>query len=108
MDDIRWYFYYLTGGDQLKNAACVMSRLKDESGKNMINLAVNILVIVISDLNYIRAEGFVFSHVGDEGPIHSCAADIIRYRKELGAEHIQVFTDIKKKHRYVRRQWKLI
>ena len=49
-------------------------------------------------LEFIRAEGFVFGHVADEGYIDSCAGDIMRYRKYLGAEHIAVFTDIKKKH----------
>ena len=41
----------------------------------------------------------MFSHVGDEGTIESCAADLLRYRRNMGAEHIQIFTDIKKKHR---------
>jgi len=49
-------------------------------------------------LDFIRAEGFVYSHIGDEGPIHSCAADLLRYRKHIDATHIQIYTDIKKKH----------
>ncbi|CAJ0928152.1 unnamed protein product [Ranitomeya imitator] len=49
-------------------------------------------------LDFIRAEGFVFSHVADEGLVHACAGDLLRYRKEIGAEHIQIFADIKKKH----------
>jgi len=49
-------------------------------------------------LDFIRAEGYVFSHIGDEGPVHSCAAELLRYRKQINAEHIQVYTDIKKKH----------
>jgi len=51
-----------------------------------------------ADLNFIRAEGFVFSHIGDEGPVNSCAAELLRYRKKIGADDIQIFTDIKKKH----------
>jgi membrane complex biogenesis BtpA family protein len=49
-------------------------------------------------LEYIRAEGFVFGHVADEGYIDSQAAELIRYRKQIGAEHIAIFADIKKKH----------
>ena len=49
-------------------------------------------------LDFIRAEGFVFSHIADEGMINSCAAEILRYRKHIGAENILIFTDIKKKH----------
>ncbi len=48
--------------------------------------------------DFIRAEGFVFGHIADEGYIDSDAAQLLRYRKQIGAEHIAVFTDIKKKH----------
>uniref|UniRef100_A0A8C5T4H6 BtpA family membrane complex biogenesis protein n=1 Tax=Malurus cyaneus samueli TaxID=2593467 RepID=A0A8C5T4H6_9PASS len=34
----------------------------------------------------------------DEGIINACAGDLLRYRKHIGAEHIQIFADIKKKH----------
>lgn len=49
-------------------------------------------------LDFIRAEGFVFSHIGDEGPINACAGDLLRYRRQIGAEQILVFADMKKKH----------
>lgn len=49
-------------------------------------------------LDFIRAEGFVFSHVADEGMINSDAAELLRYRNSIGADDILVFTDIKKKH----------
>ncbi len=48
--------------------------------------------------NFIRVEGFVFGHVADEGYIDSCAGELLRYRRQIGAEHISIFTDIKKKH----------
>jgi membrane complex biogenesis BtpA family protein len=51
-----------------------------------------------ADLDFIRAEGFVFAHVADEGYIESCAGELLRYRKLIGAENIMIFTDIKKKH----------
>lgn len=49
-------------------------------------------------LNFIRAEGFVYGHLADEGYIDSCAGELLRYRKTIGAETIAVFTDVKKKH----------
>jgi membrane complex biogenesis BtpA family protein len=55
-------------------------------------------VAMVSGLDFIRAEGFVFGHVADEGYMDSCAGELLRYRKQIGAEHIAVFTDIKKKH----------
>lgn len=51
-----------------------------------------------AQIDFIRAEGFVFSHVADEGLMNSCAGDLLRYRKQIGAENLAIFTDIKKKH----------
>nr|XP_020461564.1 uncharacterized protein F13E9.13, mitochondrial-like isoform X3 [Monopterus albus] len=56
-------------------------------------------VALASGLDFIRAEGFVFSHVADEGLLNACAGDLLRYRKQIGADRVQIFTDIKKKHR---------
>jgi len=49
-------------------------------------------------LDYFRTEGFVFGHLADEGLMQSDAAELLRYRKQIGAEKILIFTDIKKKH----------
>lgn len=49
---------------------------------------------------FIRAEGFVFGHVADEGFISSDAGELLRYRRSISADNVLVFTDIKKKHRY--------
>jgi uncharacterized protein len=43
-------------------------------------------------------EGFVFAHVADEGVIESCAGELLRYRRAIGADRVLVFADIKKKH----------
>lgn len=51
-----------------------------------------------SCMDFIRAEAFVFGHVADEGYIDASAAKLLRYRKNIGAENVLVFTDIKKKH----------
>jgi len=47
---------------------------------------------------FIRVEGFVFSHIADEGMIESCAGALLRLRKEIGGDSIKIFADIKKKH----------
>ncbi len=49
-------------------------------------------------LDFIRAEGYAFAHVADEGLIESSAGELLRYRKRIGAEHVQVWADVKKKH----------
>lgn len=50
------------------------------------------------DLDFIRVEGYVFAHIGGAGLIEGCAGKLLRLRRELGAEHIRVFGDVKKKH----------
>jgi membrane complex biogenesis BtpA family protein len=47
---------------------------------------------------FVRTEGFVFAHVADEGLMESDAAELLRYRRAIGAESVRVFTDLKKKH----------
>lgn len=47
---------------------------------------------------FVRVEGFVYAHVADEGLIESCAGDLLRYRRALGAGHVRVLADVKKKH----------
>ncbi len=55
-------------------------------------------VALAAGLDFMRAEGFVFGHLADEGWMNSDAGELLRYRKKIGAEHIIIFTDIKKKH----------
>jgi len=55
-------------------------------------------VAMSAGLDFIRAEGFIFAHVADEGYMESCAGELLRYRKMIGAEHILIFTDVQKKH----------
>lgn len=48
--------------------------------------------------DFIRAEGFVFGHLADEGMMDACAGPLLRYRKMIGAENVRILCDIKKKH----------
>jgi membrane complex biogenesis BtpA family protein len=47
---------------------------------------------------FVRAEGFVFAHVADEGLLESDAGELLRYRRAIGADSVRVFVDVKKKH----------
>jgi membrane complex biogenesis BtpA family protein len=57
-----------------------------------------IAVAQAAGMDFIRAEGFVFAHVADEGLIESSAGELLRYRRQIGAGSIQLLADIKKKH----------
>ena len=55
-------------------------------------------VALAAGLDFVRVEGFAFAHVADEGLIESSAAELLRYRRQIGAGGVQVLADIKKKH----------
>jgi len=55
-------------------------------------------VALAAQLQFVRAEGFVFGHVADEGWIGGCAGPLLRYRQQLGGGGISIICDIKKKH----------
>ena len=57
-----------------------------------------IAVAHAAGLDFIRAEGYAYAHVADEGLIQSSAAKLLRYRRMIGATNVQVWTDVKKKH----------
>ncbi|ELP93428.1 hypothetical protein EIN_058830 [Entamoeba invadens IP1] len=95
-----------TAGPEITSA---MSIVGYEIKRQMSNLRVGVQILAAankqaiasafcSGCDFIRAEGFVFGHVADEGYIDSNAGEILRYRKMIGADDVLVFTDIKKKH----------
>ncbi|EFN85338.1 Uncharacterized protein F13E9.13, mitochondrial [Harpegnathos saltator] len=57
-----------------------------------------IAVAKAAGFQFIRAEGFVFSHVADEGFMDASAGTLLRYRRQIDAEDVLVFADVKKKH----------
>ena len=81
-------------GHEVKKATQLPCGIQILAGANMEALAV----AQAGGLDFIRAEGFVFAHIADEGYMDADAGELLRYRKQIGAEHILVFTDIKKKH----------
>ena len=98
---------YLKGrvGHEVSSLMCLIAYLI----KQETNLPVGIQILAgankealavakSSSIDFIRAEGFVFSHIADEGFIEAQAGELLRYRKQINAEDVAVFTDIKKKH----------
>jgi len=48
---------------------------------------------------FVRAEGFVFAAVADEGILEEAdAGPLLRYRKAIGADAVRILADVKKKH----------
>ena len=98
---------YLKGGvgPEVTAAMAVIGRdIKRETG---LPLGVQVLaaanrealaVAHAAGAEFVRVEGFVHAHVADEGLIESCAGELLRYRRHIGAERVRVFADVKKKH----------
>jgi hypothetical protein len=98
---------YLRGevGPEIVAAMALIARaVKDASGLPcgvQILAGANLEAMAVAHtagLDFIRAEGFAFAHVADEGLIQSSAAKLLRYRKQIGAQRVEVWADVKKKH----------
>jgi membrane complex biogenesis BtpA family protein len=98
------YLMRKVGDEVVSTLTVVANRVKNE-----ISLPIGIQVLagankqalaiaLAAGLDFIRAEGFVFSHIADEGLMNSDAAELMRYRRAIDASEIKVFCDIKKKH----------
>jgi len=98
---------YLNGGVGPEITACMTAVAAAVRRETSLALGIQILaaanqealaVARAASLQFIRAEGFVFGHLADEGYIESCAGPLLRYRRQINATDIRVFCDIKKKH----------
>jgi len=79
---------------EVKKAAAMKCGIQILAGANCEALSV----ALASGLDFVRAEGFVFAHVADEGIMEGCAGELMRRRRALGCGQILVLADIKKKH----------
>jgi membrane complex biogenesis BtpA family protein len=82
-------------------AAAVVEKFELPVGINVIhNGGVSCLAIsVAAGAKFIRVCILTGARVWDTGEFdHGCAADLVRKRKELQAEHIHFFADVDKKH----------
>ena len=100
---------YVRGKDSGPEVTAIMTRICTEVKKCVPEIPVGVQVLaglnqealavaVAADLQFIRCESFVFGHISDEGFMDGCAGPLLRYRKQLNAENVLIFTDIKKKH----------
>ena len=78
----------------VRNASSLPCGVQILAGANREALAV----AHAAGLDFIRVEGFAFAHVADEGLIESSAGSLLRFRRQIGADRVQVWADIKKKH----------
>jgi uncharacterized protein len=78
----------------VKDASGLPCGIQILAGANHEALAV----ACTADLQFVRVEGYAFAHVADEGIIESSAASLLRYRRAIGGERVQVWADVKKKH----------
>jgi len=81
-------------GSEVKNECRLPVGVQILAGANIEAMAV----AHTAGLDFIRAEGYAYAHVADEGIIEASAAKLLRYRKMIGAERVQVWADVKKKH----------
>jgi membrane complex biogenesis BtpA family protein len=81
-------------GVEVRRAASLPMGIQILAGANTAAMAV----AYACGASFVRVEGFVFAHVADEGLIESSAAELLRYRRAIGADRVRVFADIKKKH----------
>ncbi|XP_060080271.1 uncharacterized protein F13E9.13, mitochondrial-like [Ylistrum balloti] len=105
MNDVPYQHSAAVGHEISASMAVICAAVKSVMGVKPVGVQVlagankqALGVAKAAGLDFIRAEGFVFSHVADEGVMNACAGDLLRYRRHIGAEDIRVFTDIKKKH----------
>lgn len=82
-------------GRAVRDAVDIPLGVQILAGANFASLAVAHAI----GGTFIRAEGFIFAAVADEGLIADAdAGPLLRYRKQIGAESVQILADIKKKH----------
>jgi len=81
-------------GAEVRRAVALPLGVQVLAGANSSSLAV----ALACGASFVRVEGFVFAHVADEGLIEASAGALLRYRRAIGAGHIRIFADVKKKH----------
>lgn len=100
----RPYLNRIVGPEIISAMTYIISAVRDT-----VNLPIGIQILAgankealaaahICGCQFIRVEGFVFSHIADEGIMSSDAGELLRYRRLIGADNVRVFADIKKKH----------
>jgi membrane complex biogenesis BtpA family protein len=94
--------------DPVVTAAMTAAGLAVKAAAPELTLGVQVLsigwreamaVALAIQADFVRVENFVFAHVADEGLLtEAVSGPLLRYRRAIGADHVRVFADIKKKH----------
>ncbi len=109
MVENMWDLPYYVGRDvppeemtaQAVAARAVVEEVKVPVGINVVHNGgvVTLSIAVAAGARFIRVCLLTGAQVWDTGELdHGCAADLMRKRKELYAEHIKIFADVDKKH----------
>jgi len=104
-----WDLPYYVGMDvppeemtaQAVAARAVVEAVDVPVGINVIHNGgrVTLAVAVAAGADFIRVCLLTGARVWDTGEFdHGCAAELLRWRKNLGAEHVKIFADVDKKH----------
>jgi uncharacterized protein len=82
-------------GDAVREEISIPLGVQVLAGANTASLAIAHAI----GAQFIRAEGFVFASIADEGLIDQAdAGPLLRYRRMIGAESVRILADIRKKH----------
>src|SRR5258705_13962355 len=81
-------------GTEVKSESRLPVGIQILAGANVEAMAV----AHAAGLDFIRAEGYAYAHVADEGLIQASAAKLLRYRRMIGSTSVQARPDVKKKH----------
>lgn len=102
----RPYVHQQHGPETVAAMTAVAVAVRDAAGGMPLGIQIlsggnreALAVALAAGLEFIRCENFVFSHIADEGLLATAeAGPLLRYRRQIGAEHVKVLCDIKKKH----------
>jgi membrane complex biogenesis BtpA family protein len=98
---------YLRGGvgPEVVAALAVVARAVKSEARLPVGVQIlagaNVEAVAVAHaagLDYVRVEAYAFAHVADEGLIQSSAAELLRFRRRIGADGVRVWADVKKKH----------
>ncbi len=104
-----WDLPYYVGSDVQMEAVAAQAVAAHEIRKmTELPLGVNVIhngwqaelsIAVAAGLDFVRICILTGARLWDTGDLNKgCAADLLRKRKELGAEHLKLFVDVDKKH----------
>ena len=104
-----WDLPYYVGADvQIEAVAAQAVAARAVAEMTDVPVGVNVIhngweaelaIAVAAGLDFIRICILTGARLWDTGDLNQgCAADLLRRRKELGAEHLKLFADVDKKH----------